>query len=398
MAFLSGSVSFSRFEVVGGSPKRLDEQLLDKLRSNVIGKQRMQRPDHVEIGWVGGRHLLDRQFDAEKNILLECLHFGFRIDSANPPADLMRAYVEMELESLLKEGGSGNGNGNGHGRFIGRLKKEAREAAARRVGQEIKEGRFRRQRQFPILWDTRGNVVYVGATQPGVLERLYPLFKETFGKRLEPLSAGRMSWASAERLGMSRPMESMRPSRFVKHPDGNGHGEVYWTAHDADSRDYLGNEFLLWLWYTLSEETDTIKLSDETDAAVVIVKQMTLECPWAESGKETITSDAPTRLPESRRAIQTGKLPRKVGLLVSRQGEQYELSLQAETLNVSGGRLPKPEENGNGHGRARLEERVEQVRHLSATIDLLFDAFLRRRLAADWSGELNKITKWLRSS
>ena len=106
MAFLSGSVSFSRFEVVGGSPKRLDEQLLDKLRSKVIGKQRVQRPDHVEIGWVGGRHLLDRQFDVEKNILLECLHFGFRIDSASPPADLMRAYVEMELESLLKEGGN----------------------------------------------------------------------------------------------------------------------------------------------------------------------------------------------------------------------------------------------------------------------------------------------------
>lgn len=397
MAFLSGSVSFSRFEVVGGSPKRLDDALLDKLRAHTIGKQRVQRPDHVEVGWVGGRHLLDRHFDVEKNILLECLHFGFRIDSANPPADLLRAYVEMELESLVKA--NGNGHGNGNGRFFGRMKKEAREAATRRIEQEIKEGRFRRQRQFPILWDTRNNVVYVGATQPGVLERLYPLFKETFGKRLEPLTAGRMSWASAERMGMSRPLESMQPSRFVKHPDGNGHGEVYWTAHDADSRDYLGNEFLMWLWYTLSAESDTISLSDETDAAVVIVRQMMLECPWAESGKETITSDAPARLPESRRAIQTGKLPRKVGLLVSRQGEQYELTLQAETLNVSGGRLPKAEENGNGngHGRARAEERVEQVRHLSATLDLLFETFLRRRLAADWSGELNKITKWLRS-
>ena len=399
MSFLAGTVSFSRFKVSGGSPKRLDDALLDKLRTNAIGKHRSTRSDHVDVGWVGGRHLLDRQFDVEKNVVLDCLHFGFRIDAANVPPDLMRAYVEMELESLQKEQPR---DGNGNGRSFHRLKREASDAAKRRADREIGEGRFRRQRQFPILLDTRNDILYVGATQPAVLERLHPLFRETFGKRLEPLTAGTVGQSIAERRGVARSLESMQPSRFVKHPNGNGHVEIWWTAHDPSGHDYLGNEFLLWIWFTLAERSDTIDLPDKTDAAIVIVRNMTLECPWAESGRETIAADSPTQLPEARRAIRSGKLPRKVGLIVSRQGEQYELTLQAETFNVSAGRLPKLEDHGNGHGagngngRARFEERVEQIRHLSSTIDLLFDAFLAKRLSTEWPDELNAIVGWLK--
>ena len=38
------------------------------------------------------------------------------------------------------------------------------------------------------------------------------------------------------------------------------------------------------------------------------------------------------------------------GLIVSRQGEQYEFTLQAETFNISAAKLPRIEENGHGRG------------------------------------------------
>ncbi|MBN2561940.1 MAG: hypothetical protein JXQ75_13530 [Phycisphaerae bacterium] len=388
MAFLAGTVSFSRFKVVGGSPKRLDESLLEKLRNQAIGKQRVMRADNEEVGWIGGRHVLDQEFDLEKNVLLDCLHFGLRVDASRVPPDLMRAYVEMELDALR------DGNGDGNARAFARLKKQAVEAARKRADREVKDGRYRRLRQFPILLDTRNDVLYVGATQPAVLERLHPLFKETFGRRLEPITAGRLGYDRAEQQGISRKLENLRPSTFVAHPDGDGHIDVYWTAHDSTSRDYLGNEFLLWLWYTLSEETDTIELPDKTEASVVIVKQLALECPWAQSGKEVITCEGPTQLPESRRAIQSGKLPRKAGLILARQDEQYEFTLQAETFNISSAALPRIE--GNGNPRARIEERVEQIRHLAETVDLLFFAFLQDRLGSDWQARLDKLKTWLR--
>ena len=98
------------------------------------------------------------------------------------------------------------------------------------------------------------------------------------------------------------------------------------------------------------------------------------------------------RMPEAFRALQSGKLPRKAGLVVVRHGVQYDLTLQAETLAVSGAALPKPE-GVSGH-EAHVA-RIDSLRHLVETLDLLYDAYGRRRVGPDWSGELGRIRRWL---
>jgi hypothetical protein len=117
-----------------------------------------------------------------------------------------------------------------------------------------------------------------------------------------------------------------------------------------------------------------------------------LECPRGQTGKESITSDGPTRLPEARRAIQSGKLPRKIGLTLARQDRQYELTLQAETLAVGSAKLPAVE---GEEERARLEERIDIVRHLLETLDLLYNQFGQVRVSEKWQKELGKMQKWL---
>ena len=64
---------------------------------------------------------------------------------------------------------------------------------------------------------------------------------------------------------------------------------------------------------------------------------------FLETGRDCLTNEGPTRLPEAFRALQAGKLPRKAGLIVVRHGQQYELTLSAESLSVSGANLPKIE-------------------------------------------------------
>src|ERR1700694_394993 len=117
----------------------------------------------------------------------------------------------------------------------------------------------------------------------------------------------------------------------------------------------------------------------------MLARTLVLECPRGQSGSETIRSEAPTKLPEARRAIQAGKLPRQAGMILVRHDQQYEFTLQAETLAVSGAKLPADEE---GEERVRLEERVGQLRHLIETVDLLYGTFLKRRLGTDWPKEL----------
>jgi hypothetical protein len=381
MGFFSGRLTFARYRVLGSSPGIFGPEHLKRLAANAIGTQRVAAPDGVEVGWTGGDHILDTRFDLAKNIVNETLNFCLRVDQQKIPVDLLRAYAAVELQAAAEK--------NPSGRASARQRREARDAARERLEDEAKDGRFLKRKAYPVLWDALSNELLVGTTSMGVVDRLHTHFQQTFGLDFEPLTAGAQAFRLAEVRQQTRGVDDATPAAFVP---GVTPGEMAWAPDEA-SRDFLGNEFLLWLWYTLDGGNDAVALADESEVSVMLARTLTLECPRAQTGKETIQSDAPTRLPEARRAIQAGKLPRKVGLILSRHDQQYEFTLQAETLAVSGARLPAPEGNDE---RVRLEERVALLRSFLESLDLLYDAFGRVRFAVSWPKELAKVQKWLK--
>jgi hypothetical protein len=380
MGFFSGRVTFARFRVAGHAPGMFGPEDLDRLSAHSIGRQRLASADGVEAGWTAGDHILDTSFDLAKNIVSDTLHFALRIDAQKIPADLLRAYTLVELQALAA------GNPSGHPSL--RQKREARQAARDRLEAEAADGRYLRRKAYPVLWDALANELLVGSTSASVLDRLHPLFVHTFGRGFEPHSAGKQAYALAEPRQQTRGVDDARLSPF--HGSGSP-GEAAWLP-DADSRDFLGNEFLLWLWHYLDAEDDTLPLSDGSEATAMFARTLVLECPRAQTGRQTLTSDGPARLPEARRALQSGKLPRRVGLILVRHEQQYELTVQAESLAVTGAKLPAVEGESE---RARLEARVTQLRQLIETLDLLYDAFGQRRFGADWPRELAQIQKWI---
>ena len=379
MGFLNGRVTYVRFQVGGESPLPFGPEVLEQVERHAIGRRATaESAEATSSGWSGGDHVLDTTFDLAKNIINDALHLAIRVDTDKIPGSLLNAYTRIELDALAKN------NPSGHPTKAQRA--EAKESARNRAEAEAADGRFRRHAHYPVLWDGQSNTLYAGVTSASVLDRILTLFRETFGRTLDPITTGTLARALA-------PVETFGPVGFVG--EDASYSSVAWAGDDADRPDYLGNEFLIWLWHTLQNVGDTIPLADGSEATVMVAKTLTLDCPRGETGRDCLTNEGPTSLPEAFRALQAGKLPRKAGLIVVRHGQQYELTIQAETLAVSGASLPKIE---GVSGRESHEARIDLLRHLVESLDLLYDAFGRRRTGPEWSNDLGLIRRWLQAA
>jgi hypothetical protein len=382
MGFFTGRATFLRFKANGPAPRLFDDEHIDRLKDRQAGRQRIAAADGIETGWTAGDHVLDTDFHLAKNVINDTLTFDLRVDTDKLPGDLLRAYYAVELKALSKNNPSGFASA--------RQKREAKEIARERLEQEAKDGRYKKRKCIPVLWDRQTNEVLFGATSLTQIDRLCSLFEQTFGVVLECVTAGRRAYHLAELHQRTRLVDDSAPSPFVP---GVSPTDVAWIA-DESSRDFIGNEFLLWLWYHTDVHSDTLALADKSEVTLMLARTLTLECPRGVTGHETITHEGPTRLPEARRAIQSGKLPRKVGLTLVRHGEQYELTLHAETLAVGGAKLPPPDEDSDARGK--LDGRADQLRALVETLDLLYDAFGQKRFGKEWEQELLGMQKWLK--
>lgn len=382
MGFLSGTLSFERFRIDGPALKKFGAKQIATLERFAIGKIVGSTPEEALVGFVGGRHLFDQEFAPEKNIVDDCLHCGVRIDTNKIPAALRQAWLAIELAPLLED--------NPHGRVTKAQRQEAQQAVEARCEAEARTGKFKRLQQFPVLWDGRENTLYLGSSSQAVVESGRELFERAFDLKLERIGSGRLAQAWAAEAKKLKQLEDLEPTVF--HADEPG-AHAAWLNREGAGLDFLGNEFLLWLWWSLEAVDDTITLADGSDVVAMLNRTLTLECPRGDSGKETIISEAPVRLPEAHHALKYGKLPRKSGVMLVADGVQYDFVLQAESFGVSGGRVKFCEDEENVES-VELQ-RIAGLRGLVDTLDLLYGKFCERRVSKAWSDDVKQMRRWL---
>ena len=386
MGFASGAVSFRRYAVVGEQPEVIDQAIVDKLAEFALKEGgEFGVPEEAEYGWSGGRHVLDGQFSFEHNVFNDALHFALRIDTNRVPSSLKKAYQIIEEEAVAATNPSG---------FISKSqKRDVKDVVRAKLDEDLKSGRFRRSKLVPILWDFQTRTLYTSASN-AAFEKLHELLERTFTLNLEPLSSGTTGLRFLEAKGKRREYEDTRPTRFVSGPEGEGQQPEYpWVAKGPQPKDFLGNEFLLWLWHEVDSRGGTIKTEEAGEVAVVLDRSLELDCAYAQTGKDTLRGDGPTRMPEARDGLRSGKLPRRVGLIIETGGKQFECTFNPETLGCSGTKMPEVEEAEDA--RVVFEERISMLRDLSKGIDALFHTFLKGRASAGWENQVLTMRKWI---
>jgi len=385
MAFLSGSLGFERFTISGFESSQFEQEHLDAMAELAGGKNESVAEENVLVGFLAGEHLFDHDFSLEKNVINEALHCGVRVDTNTIPSAIKKAWMQMELAALSKE--------NSSGRPTKAQRQEAKEAVEQRCSVEAASGKYRKMAQFPLLWDLRLSTLYFGGSGATASGHAAELLQRAFEVELTRVSAGTIAhqWALAN--DQQAAYDELLPANFLPQQP---QGEIAWANQHRQEPDYLGNEFMMWLWWKLENVTDTIELADGSEVTAMLTKTLSLECPYGESGKETISSESPVKLPEALQAIRSGKLPRKTGMTLVRNGQQVDLVLQAESFAIGGAKIHT--DPNNDLDENQLEDRIESIRTLCETVDMLFHSFCHTRIGGAWGNELESIRRWLSSN
>ena len=384
MGFASGSVSFRRFAVLGNSPETVDPTMLEKLSEFALRPTDMGVPEDIEYGWSGGRHVLDGTFTFQHNVYADALFFGLRIDTNKVPGDLKKAYQIMEEDAVAATNPSG---------FISKQqKKDVKDTIGRKIDDELRTGKYRRSKVVPLLWDlpTQTLMAAVGGKS---MEMLLEIFERTFGLVLMPLSAGSIALRVLEPQGRRRDYEDLRPTRFVPGPEGEGQYPEYpWVAKGPEPKDFLGNEFMTWLWHEADLHDGAIR-TEAGEVTIFIDRSLDLDCAYGQSGKDGLRGDGPSRMPEARDGLRSGKVPRKAGLLLHANGQDFSLSLNPETFSIGSAKLPDVEDADTA--RTLFEERITLMRDLCKAVDSLFAAFLKIRTTSGWESQVAGLRRWI---
>jgi len=391
MPFLNGTVTYSRFAVTGECPRIIDQGVIDAFAANPARPTPIGVPTGPETGWTAGRHILDEDFSLERMSFEGWVHAGMRIDVVRVPPEVRRAYVaiaEQARGTAMEEGAPG---------WLSRTaRREARAEAQRQWEEEIGQGRYRSSKLVPFLWNPSEGVVLAPATTDSVITPMRELFTATFGGRLEPRSSGSLALDILSRRGLMSPFEDARPDSLGHAPAGGveGQPEVPWASGGPEPKDFLGNVFLLWLWWRFENGEGLIDRPDGRSIGITIDRSIESECAWGMTGRQSLSGDGPTSWPESRVATRNGKWPRRVGLLLSDGEYDWSCSLQGDRFAIGGLRLPRPDVPADTPFGAELD-RIESITAFDRAMVSLYEVFLGERFSDGWSTMRGRIAEWL---
>ncbi len=165
MGFLNGRVTYVRYRVSGDEPLPFGDEVLEQVEAHAIGKHGSADPtDGVTVGWAGRRPRPRHELRPGEERPQRRASPG---DPGRHRQDPRRAAAGLHPDRADARAAL-----NPSGFPTKAQREEAKEAARIRAEAEAADGRFRRRKHYPVLWDGQSNILYAGTTSASVLDRL----------------------------------------------------------------------------------------------------------------------------------------------------------------------------------------------------------------------------------
>ena len=343
MSVLSGSFPARRYTVknLANTPPNYYQMVREGLvAGNFVEKLGIW--SGVRTGWCSLDNYLNPD-PSDQCMVGEYAVFGFRIDTRNAPAGLVRAKLDRAVRAWKAEHNA---------KAIPKdVKQELRES----VTDEVLSNTSPRTKVIDVAWDTVNDWVVLGNLSESVAEAFVRQFSASF---------------PGLTLALWQP---------------------FGTDEDllSDLEDRAAN-FYLWLWYSIDEGLDLYGAdSIAVDGKVVLS---------GSTGETSVSSEDINRVVEVRPALRSGKRPISMKLRFESSGMEYVFTLNGSRMFIPTLKLPDSsvDKNSRLDREAAILDRLGAYASLHATLTEWVGVFLALHTnAAEWSTLSEELNEWM---
>lgn len=167
------------------------------------------------------------------------------------------------------------------------------------------------------------------------------------------------------------------------------------TKSEVDDHPFLGEEFLVWLWWRAETQGGLYAVNDTERIGVALEKVLEFY-DEATGVKVVVRGDAPTRAPEAREALSRGMRLARAGLIITVNDENVSVVLDGPTFDLRSIKGPKPEGDSP---EDRDASALSILFGLTEAIDRVYKMYLTERTAPDFMKRIAPdLLKWARAA
>lgn len=361
MAFDSGSLNFRLFYLKNDC----DSSMVDAFADHVI-QPLEQLHNQPLTGWIGCRHLLDREIKDETCVIGSTLLVqSLKMEKKIPPA-LLRALCKQEECKLMAE------------RMVNFLSNRDKREIRQRITEETKKEMPPTLEAIACAFDFRERYLVATATSAKQVDALNASLKSA----IDNVPTLALPEAVALKRKQFNAKDITHFTVFTPNED------VAEPAHQS-----LGSEFLTWLLYAWETGSNIWKLTDGQQFGIELLDPVTFHRDGEGAQEAVLRKGEVLRSPEAITALMRGKTIVKIKMMVA-FSEQVKMQLTLDDEFVFHSvTLPK---NQAREFNAKIDERMAAIELLVAAIFTLYDAFLDlRKDAASWKVEVKKVRDWI---
>ncbi len=162
---------------------------------------------------------------------------------------------------------------------------------------------------------------------------------------------------------------------------------------------FLGNEFLTWLWFTIDTAPSFFQSIDASIVSLDIGNRIVLENSINDASEIITIKGDDAGLEEGLLSLRKGAVVIEMNLIYKAENQEWKFTLKGESLSFSSLKAP---ETGPMESKEDVEglvlEKIYLYEKAIALVNQLFNHFLEQRCHLDWNQKtVGEMRKWIQT-